>query len=199
MELKQRIVLEASELFLKQGVRNVTMNDLAKHLGISKRTIYEQLSDKNELVALCIESLGAKSEKAIDVVIANSSDVIEVLKNMLEYSIAFSISSAGRFAEEVKKYYPQVFLGIVGKYHQKSIDRFSLLLVKGVEQNIFKPIKDPHVIGLVISELSTMIHKSDSISKILTPELTKWLTLSFIRGLCTQDGVKRIDDLISFD
>ena len=47
--IKQRIIDGASELFAKMGIKRLTMSDLAKHLGISKRTIYENFKDKEEL------------------------------------------------------------------------------------------------------------------------------------------------------
>ncbi|MGL4491426.1 MAG: TetR/AcrR family transcriptional regulator, partial [Tannerellaceae bacterium] len=53
MELRDRILDKAAELFFQEGVKSVTMTDVAKHLGISKRTLYEQFKDKDELVSKC--------------------------------------------------------------------------------------------------------------------------------------------------
>ena len=50
METKDRILLGAEELFFKYGIKSVTMDDIAKHLAISKKTIYTFFNDKNELV-----------------------------------------------------------------------------------------------------------------------------------------------------
>ena len=55
MEVKEYIVEEADKLFCQYGFKSVTMDDIAKHLGISKKTIYQHFSDKNELVNLLIE------------------------------------------------------------------------------------------------------------------------------------------------
>ncbi|HSH65044.1 MAG TPA: helix-turn-helix domain-containing protein, partial [Bacteroidia bacterium] len=52
METKDRILQGAEELFLKYGIKSVTMDDIAKHLSISKKTIYQFFSDKNEIVDL---------------------------------------------------------------------------------------------------------------------------------------------------
>ena len=45
-----RVIEGAGELFLQAGIKSVTMDDIAKHLGMSKKTIYHFFSDKNELV-----------------------------------------------------------------------------------------------------------------------------------------------------
>ena len=44
-----RIIEGGEELFLKAGIKSVTMDDIARHLGISKKTIYHFFKDKNEL------------------------------------------------------------------------------------------------------------------------------------------------------
>ena len=50
MDYSNRISEEAEKLFMKYGIRSVTMDMIAHELGISKRTIYENFSDKNSLV-----------------------------------------------------------------------------------------------------------------------------------------------------
>jgi len=50
METKERILLRAHELFHKYGVRSVSMDDLAAQLGMSKKTLYQYYTDKDELV-----------------------------------------------------------------------------------------------------------------------------------------------------
>jgi AcrR family transcriptional regulator len=50
MEAKERILLRAHELFNKYGIRSVSMDDLAAQLGMSKKTLYQYYTDKDELV-----------------------------------------------------------------------------------------------------------------------------------------------------
>jgi AcrR family transcriptional regulator len=50
MELKDRIKQKADELYRRYGVKSVTMDEIAGQLGVSKKTIYQCFSDKNELV-----------------------------------------------------------------------------------------------------------------------------------------------------
>ena len=50
MEAKERISLKAEELFMQFGIRSVSMDDIANHLGMSKKTLYQYYADKDELV-----------------------------------------------------------------------------------------------------------------------------------------------------
>ena len=50
MELRERIKQKADELYRRYGVKSVTMDEIASQLGVSKKTIYQCFSDKNDLV-----------------------------------------------------------------------------------------------------------------------------------------------------
>ena len=50
MEIKDRIQEKATELFMRFGIRSVSMDDIATQLGMSKKTIYQFFADKDELV-----------------------------------------------------------------------------------------------------------------------------------------------------
>jgi AcrR family transcriptional regulator len=56
METRERILAKGHELFLKFGIRSVTMDEIASQLGMSKKTIYQFFSDKDELVDAVAEA-----------------------------------------------------------------------------------------------------------------------------------------------
>ena len=51
METQERIVNKAHELFMRYGIRSVSMDEIATQLGMSKKTIYQFYADKDALVA----------------------------------------------------------------------------------------------------------------------------------------------------
>ena len=50
MDVKERILLKSHELFNRYGIRSVSMDDIAAQLGMSKKTLYQYYTDKDELV-----------------------------------------------------------------------------------------------------------------------------------------------------
>ncbi|MBK8951164.1 MAG: TetR/AcrR family transcriptional regulator [Chitinophagaceae bacterium] len=56
MEPKERILLKSGELFMQYGIRSVSMDDIANNLGMSKKTLYQYFSDKDELVTAVVEA-----------------------------------------------------------------------------------------------------------------------------------------------
>ena len=51
---RETIIQLAAEMFVGQGIKAVRMDDIARHIGVSKRTIYEQFGDKEELLYQCL-------------------------------------------------------------------------------------------------------------------------------------------------
>ena len=79
MEIREKIIEEATKQFLIYGIRNVTMDSIAAALGISKRTVYENFKDKNELVYVCLDTLAAQNEIKNNKIIKTSYNVIETI------------------------------------------------------------------------------------------------------------------------
>jgi AcrR family transcriptional regulator len=44
------------QLFKKYGIKSITMDDIARELGMSKKTLYQLVSEKNELVDIVLTS-----------------------------------------------------------------------------------------------------------------------------------------------
>ena len=80
----ERIVQGGEELFLKAGIRNVTMDDIARHLGMSKKTIYQVFKDKDELVMALVRKKLNEDEEQMNVILKSSKNVIEEMINMMK-------------------------------------------------------------------------------------------------------------------
>ena len=77
METRDRIISKSIELFVRFGIRYVTMDQIAAELGISKRTIYELFKDKDDLLLQCIEEMGKRNNRELHDIVVKSENVIE--------------------------------------------------------------------------------------------------------------------------
>lgn len=62
MDVRKRILTEATNLFFQNGIRDITMDNIAEKLGISKRTIYETFKNKSELLINCFEEYSKETK-----------------------------------------------------------------------------------------------------------------------------------------
>ncbi len=81
-----RIVSGAAELFRTYGIRAVTMDAIATHLGMSKRTIYERFRDKDELLFAVMNEMIRKQKEMLENILNSSSNVMEAIFTMLRIS-----------------------------------------------------------------------------------------------------------------
>src|SRR5882724_1233517 len=86
MVQEDRIIQGGEDLFLQAGIKSVTMDDIAKHLGMSKKTIYQFFKDKNDLVLALVKKKLKDDEDQMSAIISQSGNVIEELINMMKCS-----------------------------------------------------------------------------------------------------------------
>jgi TetR/AcrR family transcriptional regulator, cholesterol catabolism regulator len=93
MELKERIKQKADELYRRYGIKSVTMDEIATQMGVSKKTIYQCFSDKNQLVdevisglleynKTCCQTSRTKAQNAVQEVYLGMESLQEMLDNM---------------------------------------------------------------------------------------------------------------------
>jgi TetR/AcrR family transcriptional regulator, cholesterol catabolism regulator len=107
-EIKLKIILAANELFMKYGIRSVTMDDISRHLGMSKKTIYQSFSEKDELVR-------AVNKLHQDLWESESCNVVASTSNAIDELIQFSII----FRKAISTMNPSVMHDMF-KYHRST-------------------------------------------------------------------------------
>jgi AcrR family transcriptional regulator len=189
---------EATGQFFKYGIRNVTMDEIAASLGISKRTVYEAFKDKTELVQTCIKGLSRLQDQKNQEIILGSANVIEAIFLFMQEGIKAMNSINPVFFTDIRKYYPGIWKPLHDENREKAHRITHTLLRKGLNEGLFR--KDIHV-GIV----SKLFHEQMNLladEKIFprdeyTPsEVFKNLVISFTRGISTNKGIEIIDRIL---
>ena len=91
MEIKERIIAKAREQFFRYGIKSVTMDDIARELGISKKTIYQHFEDKDAIVYQLMVGEMAQDKCEWEDLDKNTDNVIErIVKSMEIMKQAFA-------------------------------------------------------------------------------------------------------------
>ncbi len=196
MEVKEYIISESDNLFCQHGFKSVTMDDLAKHLGMSKKTIYTHFSDKNEIVNMVIENklnfqkclIKEKSESSQDAV----HEVFFAVTNMKEL---LSNMNPNLF-HDLQKYHPQAWM-YFKNFRQK--DLFATIhsnLLRGIKEGLYRNDIKPDIltqmrleqIDLIFSNSSAYTNGKYGIAQVMAE-----LTEHFLYGICSLKGHKLIN------
>jgi AcrR family transcriptional regulator len=107
--VRERILQHAWQVFMKRGVRSVTMDEIASKLGMSKKTLYQHFSNKAELVLCVSQEQCAKEEREIDEAANGGVDAVDELLRVMSWVSKMLASINPNLIPELKKYYPEAW------------------------------------------------------------------------------------------
>lgn len=126
---KEKLLKGADELFMKYGLRSVSMDDIARHLGVSKKTIYQHFADKDEVVESVAKAHMEMQREQFEKIAATSKNAVEEM-----VKISFCLK------ENLKNINPSVLFDMQ-KYHPASWNEWLKFKHKFIRENIIRSMK----------------------------------------------------------
>lgn len=195
METKDKILKGAEELFFKYGIKNITMDEIARHLSISKKTIYQFFKDKDDVLRSLMEHSLSEDKCRLEEVSRTSKNTIEeVFKLMDEMREMFSRINP-IFFYEINRYYPEIWK-IFDSFKKEFIYNSVVnSLRRGQEEGLIRKDIDIKILSTLRVELVEIgmrgeIFPTDKF-KIVDVQLA--LSEHFLYGVCTLKGHKLIN------
>ncbi|MDF2157078.1 TetR/AcrR family transcriptional regulator [Algoriphagus sp. CAU 1675] len=145
--MREKILEFAIGQFSTYGIRNVTMDDVARQLGISKKTLYQEFKDKKELLKETFEKKLQKDQEDMSFLIESEDGVIEHLVNLSKY-MRESLSKINPIAIlEIQKYFPDVWE--IFERHKEGIIQKDLVFIleKGKTLGYFRSEIDSNILA----------------------------------------------------
>lgn len=134
MDNKTRIITESKALFMKLGIRSVSMDDIAAQLGISKKTIYLLFADKDELVDQIIEADIQQIQADCTKCCETAMDAIDEIFKTMDMIVS-----------QFRNMNPMVLFDLQ-KYHHRSYEKFmnhrNTFLLEVITNNLEKGIRE---------------------------------------------------------
>lgn len=136
--VRERILDKAQELFFRYGVKSVTMDDIARELGISKKTIYQHFEDKNAMVFAGVEHHFECDRTLAEQMQIEAPDPIAEVVMASEMMRQTMLGMNPTTIFDIKKYYPQAW-DLFSKYKKEFIlNLVKKNLRKGVEMGLYR-------------------------------------------------------------
>lgn len=149
METRQRILEIAMAQFARFGVRTITMEDLARQAGISKKTIYQEFEDKKDLVKAVFAAILEQDRKRLAFILEQGDGVIEHLVQTSKMMRERLTSINPLVILEVQKYFPEAW-NLFESFKQETIQQDLIkVLERGKELGYFRPEIDSRILARV--------------------------------------------------
>jgi AcrR family transcriptional regulator len=195
LESKVKILRGVEELFFKYGIKNITMDEIANHLGISKKTIYHYFKDKDEVVhSLMLQTIEGNRCEIKNCRNQSKNVIEEMFKIMDEIRTIFSRINPVLFYE-LHKFYPQtwqVFQEFKSSFFQAMVES---LLLRGQKEGYIRIDINIKILSRMRVEMIEQSMKGEMFPhnqfKVLDVQLE--LTEHFLYGVCTLKGHKLIN------
>ena len=205
MDVKEKILTKSEELFMRYGIKSITMDEVANHCNISKKTIYQMFTDKDAIITEVMRRHMENDRCSIADIHARSMSALAEIMHISEF-----------MKRDIAEIHPSILYDLK-KYHKEAWDLFSKHkntifyetvadnLKKGVAEGVYRENID---IGLMAKlrclEIEAMFNMEVFPAGVRDPALMQLHFLDhFIRGVCTTDGLaqweKISQDLFKFN
>jgi AcrR family transcriptional regulator len=158
-EVFEKIARRIEDLFLRLGIRNLSMDDLARELGISKKTLYQFVSNKDELVLKVLERHIGERCRLSAGIRATSADALDELLRVMEHQAVDLGRIKTNILFELQRYHPEAW-AVLERYHWSHLFEMVLEnLMWGIRDGIYRSDFKPQVVARV--HISSMFSVMD--------------------------------------
>jgi len=185
------ILERVRELFYKYGVRSVSIDDICRDLGISRKKLYEYFASKHKLVEKLLElerqnfevifsQYNFEGVNAIDILLTVSKEIGEHFRD---------ISPSMTF--DLKKYYPGIYHNHVEERIEFVFSKIQINLTKGINQGMYRTDLSVELIARLYIRRLMDLHNPEFFpaEKFSFRTIFDVMIDNFIRGIATESGL----------
>ncbi len=198
MATQLQILQRTEHLLMKYGARSVTMDDVSRDLGISKKTLYKIANDKSDLVSKCCHAHFSREKTACQNIYENSEDAIDQMLSIFHHVNSYLGNINPSLMYDLQKYYPESWAMFEDYKNNFILSMVKRNIVQGIKQGYYLKDFNAEIIArFYVSKIEMVLDprifppKQFSISK-----LYKEYILHHLRGIVTPKGMKHLDKLI---
>lgn len=192
--LKERIITSAMHSFAQKGIKAVKMDDIAAELSVSKRTLYELYSDKENLLFEGVRKYHAQKQEEVDELIRNGDNVMSIILDIYLLKLKELSVTNPLFYRDLTKY-PQI-LAYMRKDKEKNRDRYLEFMQRGVAEGYFRKEVNYDLISYLFDAVGSYMMEH-LFEKYRFEELFVNMIFVPLRGFCTNKGVLVLDHFLT--
>jgi AcrR family transcriptional regulator len=194
-ERGDRLIAEAAKAFWTYGIKSMTMDDLSTRLGISKKTLYQHVKDKNDLVdkvlthiskdfKCMVDESSGRDKNAIDELFNITTTVADRLKD-IHPSIHF----------DLEKYHPAAFRKMLDDKRREIYTTTTGNLQRGIDEGLYRTdLNIPMIATIYIARFDMVFDGELFPPDRFRPEELHWELFRYhIRGIASAKGLKYLE------
>ena len=194
-----RVLFTSLELFLQFGVKSVNMDQIASGCGISKKTLYKYVKNKEDLLEKVFEQaaafMKAELEEAISQVNGNAIDQLFAMERFAEVRMR---DDKDRLLHQLDHYYPSIAKGMKVKREDIVFTVTKRNLEQGIREGLYRAdLHVDHITLLYYGHILAVHEGVVSNENIKLDQLRKTSLRYHIRGIASANGLEYLNQLIA--
>lgn len=192
METKAQILQQSERLFMRYGIRSVTMDDIARELGISKKTLYQHVENKLDLIEQIFKHWSEVEQQDVLQISVEAGNAIEEIIQIARYMIERLRLLSPTVRYDLQKYYMSVHRKIEQVHEEQSLQLITSNIERGQEQGLYRPNIQPDVVAKLFMITATSVGNIEQfpLSQYDLDLLVRQLFLYHIHGIASSRGLQ---------
>ncbi len=195
METKQKIIDTAIDLFQQNGIKLVTMDEIASEASVSKRTIYEIFTNKAELLKACMDKITEENLDTLHKIRKNSTCFLETIKMLEEFHIQSLQRFHPNFYLDIQKSFPRLWKNINDQDETMKMSEILSFLKESIKNGLIRADLQITFVSRIILELFKLAFsiELDEDTRLDRKNIYKDLIINYFRGIATEKGLKELE------
>ncbi|NNC82525.1 MAG: TetR/AcrR family transcriptional regulator [Flavobacteriales bacterium] len=192
---EEQLIFRALGVFMRFGIKSVTMDDMAKKLGVSKKTLYLYVRDKDELVRKCLQLRCDMECQHIDVITERDLNAIDEMFEISQFISSMLRELHPSIHYDLEKYHSESFSQVM-EQHMKHVYRvMSSNLKKGMEEGLYRDDLNVDVITKIYIRKVDVVFDAEVFppEEISFEEVYKIMFRYHILGVASHKGIAYFD------
>ncbi|HNW99387.1 MAG TPA: TetR/AcrR family transcriptional regulator [Bacteroidales bacterium] len=197
----EEVILKISQLYMKYGIRSVTMDDVAKELGISKKTLYQYFKDKDDLVQKVVSHYMNMLMEGLNKLEDNTNNAIENLLQMSRYLTQMLKQANTSVTFDLQKYYPEIWSKTIMNRMELVYELTKSNMLQGIKEGLYRSNLDVDIIAhlyLFRIEMTKLFEKMQE-KNFSFENIFKELFIYHIRGIANKKGIEYLEKKLNID
>lgn len=196
-EQRDKLIELAAEMFVSEGIKSVRMDDIAHRAGISKRTLYEEFGDKEELIFLAMIHHFTKFENHNEVIVDESPNILIATIRIMQ-CVVNSSEENWKIHNTLTRFFPAVSKRLQEYHKGRKSHIFRGRLEDGIREGLLVPRTNLDLAMSTLHYLATSVVINDGsfpLPEGMTPkDVFLEVTVNVMRGISTAKGIEIIDE-----
>jgi len=192
MDTLTKILGAAAELFRQYGFRTITMDDIARRAGVSKKTLYQHFANKHEIVRETLGWYMDRMEGSCREVTGGAENAVAAMVRMMELFDESHRHTNPQTVIELQRYHPEAYQLFRDHLVKHDVEMIRQNILQGIAGGLYRPEINADLLARYYVETSLIIFQPNLLvqDRFDLRMLTQELTEHFLYGIMTPKGEK---------